>query len=191
MQNDQILLCGDILCFSETWIKNDIVQEELKIPGYELQLNSIGEGKGIATYFKSEGNYQSIDVKNPTFQFTKLSSLEIDIINVYRSQSANNSNFLDELSTLINKDKTTIICGDFNLCLVKEKLNIVTKSILEYGFSQLVTMATHIKGGHINHVYSNHDSKLFEVDVMMHSPYYTSHDHDALFITVKRCPDLK
>ena len=35
----------DVLCFSETWIKPDCNVGELKIPGYERHLNSIGLGE--------------------------------------------------------------------------------------------------------------------------------------------------
>ena len=44
--------------------------------------------------------------------------------------------------------------------------------------------ASHLLGGHIDHVYSNLDQSKFNIDVMMHSPYYTSHDHDAFCITI-------
>ena len=47
-------------------------------------------------------------------------------------------------------DKATLITGDLNLCLKKNPRNFVTKRLLGMGFTQLVTEATHIKGGWIN-----------------------------------------
>ena len=52
------------------------------------------------------------------------------------------------------------------------------------GFRQLVEEASHLQGGHIDHVYSNLDPDIFKVDIMMYSPYYTSQDHDAFCITI-------
>ena len=187
LQADPIVLFGDILCFSETWLKNDYVEDDINISGYELHLNSIGEGRGIATYIKKDKLSHIIDIKKPKVQLTKVSSPEVDIINVYRSQGANNCSLADELKSMVNKEKTTIICGDFNLCFVNEKNNELTKKLWESGFTQLVNRATHLKGGHIDHVYSNHDRNQLEVDVMMYSPYYTSHDHDALCVIIRKC----
>ena len=190
LQNDPILLFGDIICVSETWQKTNIVNEELNIAGYELHLNSVGEGKGLATYFKPEKADHVKDITQTKFQVTKLSTPEIDIISVYRSQGANNIHLVHELISAINSEKTSIICGDFNLCFADDKINVLMKRLQDQGFCQLVKSATHIRGGHIDHVYSNHDHKKFEVDVMMYSPYYTSHDHDALCVTIRRFADL-
>ena len=191
LQNDPILLFGDILCVSETWQKTNVVNEKLNVAGYELKLNSVGEGKGLATYFKPDKAYHIIDITQPRFQVTKLSTPEIDIINVYRSQGANSTDMLHELKSAINNAKTSIICGDFNLCFANDKINVLVKGLQDQGFRQLVKSSTHIRGGHIDHVYSNHDHKQIIVDVMMYSPYYTSHDHDALCVTIRRFADLQ
>ena len=110
---------------------------------------------------------------------------------MYRSSGANNVELTDQLKSLIRQDKTTVICGDFNECFATEKATGVSKMLEDYGFTQLVTKATHLKGGHIDHVYSNHDPTFFEVDIMLYSPYYTCHDHDALCVTIRKCSDDK
>ena len=56
----------------------------------------------------------------------------------------------------------------------------------ELGFQQLVVEASHLKGGHLDHVYSNHDPKTFQIEILMYSPYYTSLDHDAILITLMK-----
>ena len=61
---------------------------------------------------------------------------------------------------------------------------MVTKGLEEMGFQQLVEEASHLKGGHLDHIYSNHDQKDFKVEILMYSPYYTSLDHDAFCITL-------
>ena len=77
------------------------------------------------------------------------------------------------------------MCGALNKCLVSQRGNEVTAMLENLGFRQLVNAATHLMGGHIDHVYSNHDQKRFRVDVMIYSPYYTCKDHDALCITIR------
>ena len=42
----------ETLALQETWLNNDEGKEELHIPGYELSINSMGKGKGIATYYR-------------------------------------------------------------------------------------------------------------------------------------------
>ena len=56
----------------------------------------------------------------------------------------------------------------------------------DLGFHQLVTEATHLKGGHLDQVYSNHDPKKFKTEILMYSPYYTSLDHDAISLTLRQ-----
>ena len=56
------------------------------------------------------------------------------------------------------------------------------------GFQQLVDEATHYMGGHIDHVYSNHNPQKYQVDVKLYSPYYLAKDHDALLITIIKVP---
>ena len=108
LQNDPTILFGDVLCLSETWQKTDIVHEELNVSGYELHLNSIGVGKGLATYTKPDKAIHILDIKKLQYQITKLRSPEIDIISVYRSQGAKNVDMVNDLKSVINNEKTTI-----------------------------------------------------------------------------------
>ena len=118
-------------------------------------------------------------------QMTKLDFSDVKIISLYRSQGANSQEIVDCLKQLIEKDKPTIIAGDFNLCYVDQKENLIVKYLENRGFSQLVKEATHLQGGHIDHVYSNHDKAVYDVIAMLYSPYYTCQDHDALFVTLR------
>ena len=52
------------------------------------------------------------------------------------------------------------------------------------GFNQLVTEATHYKGGLLDQVYSNHNPAKLKVDITLYSPYYLSLDHDGICITI-------
>ena len=86
---------------------------------------------------------------------------------------------------MIDKKKPTMICGDFNICAEREKTNGVTVMLEKLGFKQLVTDATHIEGGHIDHCYwldGRGECKLPTLE--KYSPYWT--DHDAILETLKR-----
>ena len=119
---------------------------------------------------------------------TKVHYSDINVITLYRSQGSDSQEFVDCLYQLIDTDKPTIITGDFNLCYIDQKENLIVKYLENLGFSQLVEEATHLQGGHIDHVYSNHNNEVYDVSVMLYSPYYTSKDHDALFVTVRCLP---
>ena len=56
------------------------------------------------------------------------------------------------------------------------------KAYLNWLLFQLVKEATHIEGGHIDHVYIR--SEGLSATVEMYSPYYTAKDHDALCISI-------
>ena len=95
-----------------------------------------------------------------------------------------NMELASDLRKIIDFEKFTIICGDLNMCYVQERNNEVTRMLELSGFSQLVNEATHIKGGYIDHVYSNHDQAMFQVHVSLYSPYYLCKDHDAICVTI-------
>ena len=64
----------------------------------------------------------------------------------------------------------------------KQKNNRLIKRLEDLGFQQLIKEATHFAGGHIDHIYVNHQAV---VDVSLYSPYYCAKDHDALLAVVK------
>ena len=79
----------------------------------------------------------------------------------------------------------TLITGDFNLCLKKNPRNFVTKRLQDTGFIQLVTEATHIEGGWIDHAYWMDSARKWKTPTLeRYSPYYS--DHDVLLITLEK-----
>ena len=81
--------------------------------------------------------------------------------------------------------KATLITGDLNLCLKKNPRNFITKRLQDMGFLQLVTEATHIKGGWIDHAYWMDPKKKWKNPVMEnYCPYYS--DHDMLLISLNK-----
>ena len=87
---------------------------------------------------------------------------------------------------MIDFDKSVIICGDFNICYNEKKSHGLISSLLELGFEQKVSDATHIEGGLIDHVYYRDGGVSYSTEVSLYSPYYTSLDHDALCVTLTK-----
>ena len=194
IKQDPILAFSDVICLNETWMKDNYVEEKLEIDGLNLHLNSNGAGKGIATYIRDEKMHIRQHITKEKAQISKFSAPEMDLINIYRSEGMDNSVLAGELENIIDTSRFTVICGDFNLCYIEQRNNVITKMLESNGFDQLVYEATHLKGGHIDHVYSNHDPKQFNVELGLYSPFYLASDHDAICITItkpaKRVPSM-
>ena len=124
---------SEVVCVQETWIEpNQDDTNKYQIPEFKVHFNSVGRGKGIATYF-SKGFYVQEDVVKPNYQMTKIASVEREIINVYRSSNAPVL-FLDDLLNLINCGYPTYIIGDFNICYKSERDNKIIRKLEELGF---------------------------------------------------------
>ena len=182
---DPIIRYSDIICLNETWLLNDDDIDSFKVHNYDLHLNSVGHGKGLAVYYDAKKFNHIADIKKALFQSTKMSSSDLDVITVYRSSGGNKDELLDNLKSLIDEDRCTEICGDFNFCSVKELNSSFIKSLNLMGFEEKVKVATHIKGGHIDHVYFHSPNQRSSLDCMLYSPYYPTKDHDAICSTVR------
>ena len=124
----------------------------------------------------------SKEIKGSNFQIIKCLSEELEVIAVYRSEKGSLSELTEHLSKLITPNVTTIICGDFNLCYLSQRNNKVTKFLENNDFKQLVKVATHIKGRHIDHFYlKTYGQHIEKPTIMTYSPYYS--DHDAICST--------
>ena len=81
-------------------------------------------------------------------------SEKLDVITVYRSSKGSLIELKNHLTELIhNVERAALITGDFNICYMNNSNNQVSKALQDEGFQQLTKNATHIQGGHIDHVY--------------------------------------
>ena len=88
-----------------------------------------------------------------------------------------------KIEEMIDHFKTTLITGDFNVCLKKNSNNELTRKMEKVGFNQLVDRATHVEGGHIDHVYWRDFNGDWTKPVLeFYSPYYS--DHDGILVTL-------
>ena len=83
-----------------------------------------------------------IDIKEANFQITQMKSKSLDVITVYRSQDGNVTSLIDKLLSIADFDKTTLICGDINICFKSNRSNSLFQTLDRAGFKQYVLEAT-------------------------------------------------
>ena len=168
----------DVICFQETWITNLPTNAELIFEGFQRHFNSAGYGKGIATYYRG-GYYFNSKITRNEYQMTKIISKQYEIINIYRSASAQSSLFIEDIRDFISLSKETFLVGDFNVCYLSEFHHPIIQFILSSGFTQLVKRPTHIGGRLIDHIYHyqpNSNNTVDEFTINHCSPFSTDHD---------------
>ena len=157
---------------------------DLSLANYRSHFINIGQGKGIATYYQSDKFTHVEDIARETIQITKFSSEHVDSINVYRNQRGLPADLINDLTSLITEDKITIITGDFTFCSKIKWNNNISLHLKSLGFKQYELGATHIKGGHIDHLYIKHDGpRQINVETDRYSPYYSDHDGILVILT--------
>lgn len=148
-----------IVLLSETHVTSDISNSEIEISGYTLVCcNSHSRHTGgVAMYIKNELKLNKLS--NETF-YNSIWILSIEVICeqnvnsgiftvIYRSPSSPITQFINvfEQWTIdhIDMSKTNIICGDFNVDLLKSiYAPNMKKSIRELGFKQIIRTPTRI-----------------------------------------------
>ena len=109
----------------------------------------------------------------------------IDSISVYRSSNHSIPDTSETLKQVIEVGRPTLITGDFNICSAKNPTNGITTSLTKMGFRKMMDRATHIQGGHIDHVFWMDRTKQYNLPQLeFYSPYWT--DHDAILTTITK-----
>ena len=112
-----------------------------------------------------------------------MESEKLKVIGVYRSQEGDTANLINEIKSLVDREKTTVIGGDINICALTQRKNLVTESLEEIGFKQLVTQATHENGRALDHVYIRQGKTAkFDWALEFFPKYYS--DHDGVCLTM-------
>ena len=178
---------SSLICCVETWLipktnPKDKMEEQnnYNIDGYSTHLNSVGAGKGIAIFSKPPFS-QPRDYNGTNFQITKITSADLDVICVYRSQEGNKRELLAELDKRLTINKATYICGDFNICLFKEPQNVLTDTLKQKNFVQLVEKPTFKSGSLLDHGYIRQTNPF---TVTTYAPYWS--DHDSVLLVVHK-----
>ena len=172
------------ICLQETWLDEGGDVQRYQLQNMKLILNSQGKGRGLATYF--DDKFKVADsINTSSCQITRISSNEIDVINLYRFHNGSVEEFAMMLFKIIDsmeKSKKLIVCGDFNIKYSEETSNIFVRKIIDkYHYEQLVKVPTHNGGNIIDHVYVS-PGLQGRVEVEKNCVYFS--DHDLLTIKV-------
>ena len=179
---DRSMLKSDVIILTETWLEEGSNVDEYHLQDFDTNFCSRGRGRGIASYYKTKFNH-AVNINGAGFSISKVESNVLDIIGIYRSQEGNVMELISQLETLIDPSKTSVIGGDLNICALAQPNNFVTTCLKEIGFEQIVTRATHIEGGLIDHVYIAQGENVKFAWVLEDFPKYYS-DHDGLCLTL-------
>ena len=147
IKSDPILLQSHVLCLQETWLEDGEEKDSrYHLEGFTGYFTSVGRGKGLAVYVREEVEIRRVNkFAEPNIQLTKITMTELDIVTIYRSQQEPLFRTVHFLENLINPKKDTLVIGDVNYDASKE--NELSKYLNREGFTQLVTLPTHILGG--------------------------------------------
>ena len=142
---DNLLIKSDLITLQETWLDNDEIREDLKIPGYELVINSKGKGKGIATYYKKDIFTHIADIKKYHMQLSKFSSASLDLISTYRSNQGSLQEMNQLIKKLSNRNVPQVVIGDLNFHYLEERNNSTKQFFKKEKYSQLIMEPTHTR----------------------------------------------
>lgn len=149
VRSDPVLLQSDILCLQETWLEDGEEKDErFQMEGFRAHFVSVGRGKGLAVYVKRElrGVMNSVSkFGEENIQLVKVDMRKLDLIAIYRSKEEPLYRATHHLKNFINPDKDTLVIGDVNFGA--NEVNDMSNFLARAGFTQLVTLPTHIRGG--------------------------------------------
>ena len=183
IKRDYRVTKADIIHLAEISLEESDSGDQYSLEGYTKSLQKKGMGKGIGTYVRKEKVELGESVSEIRFQINQTIHVSVDIIGIYRSQGGSAQEVLNQLVTLIDEGRDTLVVGDFNICYRENINNRLIQGLLNMQFRQLVYEPTHIRGRIIDHVYFRSGENLVLPTVERYSPYYS--DHDALCINLK------
>ena len=169
MFQQQMINSGlDVICLSETWLKNGINSNYINIPSYNVsridrnwsENGILKKGGGVCMYIKENVqfsdnelkhlNRSNIDIEIQWVTIKKLNNRKMVIANVYRPPQGSIKNFLEYLqlcfSSFDDRSKKDIfICGDFNID-IKKKSETNSKDLIQlmntFGLKQYINGVT-------------------------------------------------
>ena len=147
-------------------------------------LNCSGRGKGHVIFNKPEFGHIA-DNNEKDINITMIESEGFDVIAIYRSKEGSMGKLKQKLESIINMSKSVLIVGDMNICNKKMPTNELRKYLEDKTFKQVINRATHIDGGHLNHVYIMNEGNFVESPGIELIPKYYS-DHDSICIAWRK-----
>ena len=110
----------------------------LNLERYQVHLTSVCKGKGLATYYKDTKFSPELDFTEKDCQLSKFTSINIDVVSIYRSTDCK-IRFEDMFKSIkLSKDKPTLIVGDMNICYQEQRKNENIQYLIANKFKQFV-----------------------------------------------------
>ena len=202
----------NVICLQETWIAEHMDTSLLNIDGYQLisQPRTCSTHGGLALYLDSRFNHQTLKFTNLTFSKWEYQFVQIDsdilhksiiIGNVYRLPKQSNDDITDFLAgfssilgNLENSNKEIVICGDFNLDLLRVGENAAIADFMgvlrSNSFVPKITIPTRFSERRatlidnifckLSNNYSQARTGVFTNRISDHQPYFISLDYLTL-----------
>ena len=104
---------------------------------FQLHLNSIGRGKGVAVYLKNKRLIQTHTVTSADLQIGVLESSDFTVDSLYRSQT--DRSLADQLTEVIPPEGPCLVVGDFNICSRTNPNHEVFTNLIASGFNLMVS----------------------------------------------------
>ena len=198
------------ICLQETWLTADSDLTLLQLEGYNLisSPRSCSAHSGVAIYLHESFNYKIINCNRESaiFDYQIIEIIfnnncqvnkKVNILNLYRPprQTVENiETFTDELNSILNdfrNNKEVLVCGDFNIDLLKHKVNYHINDFFEMmianGYLPSITLPTRLTyhtGTLIDNIFikitDNHShttSGILLSQLSDHLPYFVMIDH--------------
>ncbi len=180
----------DIVCIVETWLGDDIEDDEIAIPGYNIhRLDRNRHGGGIVMYTSENLVANVVHDLTPDLEFLpvsiRFSNRKLCVCIFYRPPSSASSIFdtlLQSLGTLDIYQFCNFVCvGNFNVNFHNPSHHLYPKlsNILQLlGLSQVVTGHTHVSpSGHTSLIDLTHVSSPQNVQECIVIPPLANSDH--------------
>ena len=184
MNNDHFLKQAIVINLLETSLDQEQQGPATLLKDHNAHFYSVGQGKGIATFVQAGHSdiVPSGEHIHVLCQIIKMSSPELDIFAVYKSQGYSCRELVKRMADLIDSSKSTYVAGDMNIDNAKDDSLAAEMSSL--GFRSMVNAATYVKGSHLDHAYFRDTEEIWQITVERFSPFYT--DHDMIAAVLKK-----
>lgn len=186
----------DILCLSETWLKADLNEFEVRIADYQLfRCDRIGKiGGGVAIYVRNSDRIHCnhletenvVDFQSVLLEVRKVNTKPFKLFCVYRrtnSKCESDQKLLDIIESISSED--IIIGGDINYDYFKNINNEWFQRTTDLSLKQLIRSPTRItdrsSSSCIDHIYTNDMRYVFNYGTID----YELSDHKPVFICRK------
>ena len=142
---DQTIMNSDFICITETHIQTN-EESDLQLPNYNAFFQSEGKGKGCVIYtHHSLGqpcNLRSVGTNK--YQIMILTFPDIQVVNVYRSQSSNQTlkDIFNYLYDYMDFTRPLLITGDFNLAFNQKPKNYLSRKLWYSNLCQIFQTPT-------------------------------------------------